>query len=125
MDGIIISKSTISEINPPFFPRRAKHFIFFFFAVSIALIKLLEFPEVEIIKRISPDSPKPSICLEKTLSNPKSLLIAVNADESVVRAIAGKDDLSFSYLPISSEKKNVVHQLLIHHYRKLIIFYLL
>ena len=64
--------------------------LIFFFAVSIALTKFLELPEVEMTIRISPAFPNPSICREKTLLNPKSLLIAVIADESVVRAIAGK-----------------------------------
>ena len=54
LDEIIISKSTISEIKPPFFPRRATHVNFFFFAVSIALTKFLELPEVEMTIRISP-----------------------------------------------------------------------
>lgn len=49
--------------------------------------------------------PNASICLEKTYSKPKSLLIAVIQEGSTVRDIAGRGCLSLLNLQIISAAK--------------------
>ena len=68
----------------------------------MASIKFLLFPEVVKAIQISPLLPIASICLEKIYLNLKSFPIAVNADPSVVSAIAGIACLFFLNLTVSS-----------------------
>ena len=77
----------------------------FFFAVLIALITFLLLPEVVIPIATSSLSPKASICLENTKSNPKSFPIAVKADVSVANDIAGIALRFFENLTVSSVAK--------------------
>ena len=75
-------------------------FIFFFFANFNALITFRLFPEVVIPIAISPGFPIDSICLEKISLNEKSFPIAVNAEVSVDKDIAGIDLLFFYILQL-------------------------
>ena len=70
-------------------------FILFLFANFRALITFKLFPEVVIPIATSPGFPIDSICLEKISLNEKSFPIAVSAEVSVDKEIAGIDFLFF------------------------------
>jgi len=89
-------------ILPPLFPEKQKVFNFFLLATLIASIKFGLLPLVVIAMQMSPLLPMASSCLEKIYLNPKSLPIAVRAEVSVVKAIAGSAILFFLNLTVSS-----------------------
>ena len=81
----------------------------------------LLFPLVENANNVSTLFPIASNSLEKILSNPKSLPIAVRLLELVPKAIAGNGDLSVENLAINSaakccESQNFLHFLQIKFY---------
>ena len=72
--------------------------IFFLLAKFKAFKTFRLFPDVVIQIATSPFFPIDSICLEKILLKEKSFPIAVNAEVSVAKEIAGIDLLLFLYL---------------------------
>ena len=87
--GIDITSSENLETKVEFFPVNEIHLRPIFLLLSPIIIFLL-LPEVDIAMATSPDDPKASIWREKRNSNPKSFPIAVSADVSVDKEIAGK-----------------------------------
>ena len=82
-------RSEIFETSAPIDVRDIV-FIPIFLADSMALMQLGDEPLVVNTRRTSSLFPNASICLEKMVSNPKSLAIDVITEESVESAIAGK-----------------------------------
>ena len=106
----MIAGTEIIPSHKPFirrvkFPVNTIHLSPFFFAVLMAFITFLLLPEVVIPIAISSFSPKASICLENTKSNPRSFPIAVMADVSVANEIAGIAFRFFENLTVSSVAK--------------------
>ena len=65
-------------------------------ACSAARKTFFDFPLVLIAMSTSPGCARPKTCRANTCSYPRSLLTAVNADVSVVSAIAGHERRCFS-----------------------------
>ena len=82
--------------------------IVFLFASFIASKIFLLFPEVVIEIKTSPFPPKPSICLEKIFSKPKSFDMQVIVAGSLGKAIDFKGILFFLNLPISSAERCIL-----------------
>ena len=92
----------MSFIRPPSPPPKAAVVAPISFAALRPRITFSLFPDVEMPIAMSPLEQSASICREKRLSNPKSFPIAVSADVSVVREMAGIARRSFLNLTTNS-----------------------
>lgn len=101
-EGTLTAISQSEARGSPVSPVSAMVRQFNFMAASAALITFADVPLVLRATRTSPPLASAWTWRAKTSPYPKSLLSAVRADVSVVRAIDGQARLSSSYLPTSS-----------------------
>ena len=97
--------SANSFATPPSLPRSAIVFNPLDFAFFNTFRIFMLFPEVEIAINKSLPLPRASICLEKILSNSKSLEMHVKTEVSLFSEIALNGFLSLLNLPINSAVK--------------------